>query len=580
MILLCLLLGAQAATRELRWTLEDSDEGFSPVDPDGQWEWGSFPTDYGPAGGFTGASGWATRLDGAYFNEVEAQLSLPAYPLGDLGQPMLEIVHWYEMAEGDVVNLVYVGGSGLEVIDPVYSYPIAAGYSGSSGGWVRSWFDLDGISDTSAVALHLLTDRDVQMSGWYVDELSLWDGDVAPPKVSQLTALPDTEDVDGPYLVQVYAVDNDGQPGVSLLYQIGDGSSQAVPMSALGGGWFEAEISGPVEPGTEITYQVRASDGENVVLEPADAPRSFEVRLLPPTGLRGPEGRIVDTEAELVWDAPESIHAVEGYRVLRGEEALFEVEGRFALVPLVGGGEDSYAVQALYEVGESGPSEPLSLQVSLPEVLSLSPSAAYQGDTVRVTVTGQYLLLSEGEVDAELGVGVEVVDVEVSHVDEAVLVLEVAEDAPLGTRNLELSSGDVLVRVTEAFVLLDGAARPQLTGIEPDALRQGDARSVVITASEPFEDLPLIDLGPGVLVEEVSLLSDSAVEVQVVVEPTAAIGQRPVTVDDGARVWEGVQLRVRDAVPNETGRCQSGAGAPWMAGAVLGLLAALRRRRR
>lgn len=582
MIGLALLTLASAAQRLERWDFEADDGGLTVVDPDQQWEWGAFPEDYGPRGGLTGSAGWATVLDSAYFNDVEAWLVLPTHDLSGAAHPMLELVHWYALADGDVVNLQVDQGGSLSVLEPVYSHPVNGGFSGSSGGWVRAWYDLAGVLDSGDLSLHLETDSSVQTAGWYVDEISLWDGDIAPPKLSGLTQLPDTEDVDGPYLVEVTAQENDATLGLVLFYTVGDGTEEATLMSASGA-VYEGEIPGSDEPGVVVSYYVRANDGSNVVFAPDEGALSFEVRLLPPEQLVGPEGRIVDTEAVLEWAAPDSIHPLEGYRVYRGDEALFDCVAPWAIVPLVGGGDDTYSVSALYDLGEaalseSGRSAEVSLEVALPRVLELAPASAWQGDTVRVAVTGEYLLLEHGDVEAGLGAGVEVLDVEVSNVDEAVLVLAIDADAPLGTRNLELRSGAVLLNVEAAFDVVDGADRPRLLSIEPEALRQGDRDTLRVTASSAFAELPLVDLGDGVLIEEVSLISDTEVDVRVVIEPRAALGERPVVLDDSARLLEGVRFRVRDAVPQETGRCQGAPPAGWL-GLLLVVSALVGRRR-
>lgn len=564
MILACLLSTALAATRVVLWEFEEDDGGFAPLEDDLQWEWGSFSSEYGPMGGGTGLHGWATHLGAPYYNDAPGALGLPSIDLSPYPRPMLTFLHWYDIASGDYAQLALPDGAGgWLALEPVYDYPTTLGWSGRSEGWVRVYVDLSGVSDTAELGFYLFADATVQRPGWYIDEVALYDGDIAPPHLSDLDALPDTEDVDGPYEISVVAADNAPLVSVELHYRVDGGPTVVLAMNPGVGDHYTASIPGVHAAQADVEYRVRATDGENEAWLPALTWESFRVRLPAPGNLRGPEGRVVNTAATLEWDPPDTTNEVLGYRVYRGDLAVANADALSAEVPLAGGGLDTFTVRGVYSAGEGDPSDPLSLDVALPEVLYLGPVQAWQGDSVRLELLGRYMLLRQGTLSAELGAGVNVDSIEVISVDEALLSVVIDDDAPLGVRDVVLTSGDVVVRVDDAFEVLDGAGRPRLLDISPAQLRQGDSATLSLTDSADFAELPLVDLGEGIVVEGVRFADSSTLLVDVVVGPTAPLGDRAVRVDDGRRIHEGVSFTVRDYVPPPTGRCESAPAGGW-----------------
>lgn len=572
---------ASAAEPVASWDLE-SDDGACGVEGDeGQWEWGSFPADYGPGGGLSGVAGWATRLGQPYLNDAQSALVLPAWPLDGLTRPVLALDHWYAVEGGDVARVERWLGGGWQTMEPVYGYPTAEGFVGSSVGWTQTWFDLSGLGDLSEVRLTLETDAAVQLAGWYIDRITLADGDLAPPQVLDLDVLPDTEDLSGPYGVSAEVVDDQALAAVWLLVEADGTALDPLPMSQGADMRWEADIPGPWPPGTTLRYRVQADDGENSTIFPVVGAYAFRARLPAPEGLRGPEGRVVDTEATLAWDPPEThLHTVEGYRVYRGGEVLAEVTDPTARVPLLGAGLDVFSVAGIFEAGEGDPSAELALEVYLPEVRALTPAEAWPGDSLRVALRGRYLLLEQGQASASLGEGIAVSALEVLSADEALLHLEVAANAVAGPRDLLLQSGGVAVEATGAFEVRGDGAAPALTGLSPDAIRQGEELTLRVSTSAELVQAPDVDLGEGLIVESVVLLSAGEVEVRVVADPTAALGLREVVLDDGTRLLGGQSLRVRDQLGSPDRVCASAGPGAALWGGLVGLLALAGRRRR
>ncbi len=565
-----LLSTALAATLVTDMDLENDDGGLVPSTGDLQWEWGVPST--GPNAALEGTRLWATRLGEPYLNDAQGSLQLPHVDLVSLSAPTLSFWHWTDIDGSDsAVIEAQVGGVWARV-DPVYGYPSAQGFTGATEGWELVVVDLVGLGSLDQIRLTFSADSSVQGAGWYLDEVQLWDGDVAPPRVSDLDLLEDTEDLVGPYTVSALVQDDVGVGLVQLLVSIDGGQEEAIDMSLAGDGRCTASVEAqPAD--TTVEYAVVASDGSNSARFPEFGYESFRVRLPAPTDLSGPEGRIVDLSVDLDWLAPESIHLVESYRVWSDEQLVAEVSAPPASVPIHG--DDNFQVSAVYDVGEGDLSEELVLDSACPAIHSLEPSALWQGETVTISVEGSYLLLVDGEASADLGEDIEVLSVHVTDVDRCEIELQVAEDAVVGEHPLVLISGDLSIPSELSLEVLDGEDRPRLTDIEPQSLTQGESGSLVLQASDVFEDLPLVDLGDGVVVQAVTKSTDDTVLVDVVVSPLAPLGWRPVEADDGHRLLEGVEFRVEAyAPPVET--CSH---APGAATGLFSLLILLLRRR-
>ena len=563
-----LLSTVLAATLVAEMNLENDDGGFVPSAGDLQWEWG-IPTT-GPNSALVGTRVWATRLGEPYLNDAEGSIQLPAVDLVSLSAPSLSFWHWTDIDSSDsAVIEVQVGGV-WETVDPVYGYPSSEGYSGATEGWEFVVVDLVGVGSLEQVRLTFRADASLQAAGWYVDEVQLWDGDVAPPRVSDLDLLEDTEDLDGPYAVSALVQDDVGLVQVALLVSIDGGAEETMAMSVDDGRWI-TEIDGQ-PPDTTVEYAVLASDGTSSTRLPEAGYESFRVRLPAPTDLSGPEGRVVALSVELDWFAPDSIHFVESYRVWSDEELVVTVSEPPATVPIQG--DDRFQVSAVYDVGEGDLSEVLEMDSSSPAIHSVEPSELWQGERVTIGIEGSYLLLVDGEVSADLGEDIEVMSVEVTHVDRCELEVQVADDATVGDHAIVLISGDLHIPSELTLQVLDGDDRPKLIEVDPDSLVQGESATLRLRASEPFYELPLVSLGDGVVVEEITESADDTVLVYVVVSPIAPIGWRAVEADDGSRLLTGVDFRVKPyAPPVET--CSH---APGAAG-LLALFILLARRR-
>ncbi|MDP6934503.1 MAG: hypothetical protein QGG40_16375, partial [Myxococcota bacterium] len=395
-----LLQGALAADLVESWSLDD-DAGFVSTGDTVQWAWGTVSS--GPGSGYDGETAWATVLDGDYLHDSTDELTLASVDLTSLSRPVLGFVHWYDIDQDDGAWVEIFSDGAWQVAEPIYGYVSESGFVDASGDWETSWVDLTGLDDSGQVRFVLSTDTSVSRAGWYLDNLVLWDGDPVPPSIRGVSELSDTQDLEGPYVVSATVVDDLATPTVELVWSVG-GVEERETLVNQGDDLYEGEIPGQ-DPDTEMSWWIEASDGENLAISPDEGVHEFRVYLASPTDLTFLDDRLVGTEIELDWTPPDSPHEVLYYRIYRDDEFL-EVGMEPPLHVGVEEESHTFEVAAFYDAGEGDRSESLAVDVYLPEVTSLAPAEAWQGDQVRVEVRGSYLLFAEEGVEIEMGAGI------------------------------------------------------------------------------------------------------------------------------------------------------------------------------
>jgi hypothetical protein len=552
---------AGAAVLHGGFDLEDDDGGLVGSGSPGQWAWGEVVA--GPGTAFSGTRAWATVLDGPYLNNALDHLSLPSVDTSFLLDPMLLWWQWVDTEPGDSLWLERKTSGVWTQVDPVYGYPEAAGFSGANLQWQKVTLDLAGVTDLSQVRFVFSSDPSVTASGVVVDDVTLWDGDVAAPLLTNLAVLSDTDDLDGPYVISVDAQDNQGLSEVNLVYSVEGGQEVVETMANVGGIRFEGAVPGQPHD-TVIFYRVEAADAESFSLAPETGDLSFRVRLPAPLDFTGPTGVVHATDALLSWSSPETQHPIEGYRVYREDVLEVETADAFAEVAVLGEGLDVFSVSALYAAGEGDRTGSLSLDGAGIALVGVEPMSVFQGETVRLQIQGRNLFFVQGDVDLDLGPGLEIQELEVFNVDRVQATVWVAEDAPTGLADVRVRSGDLDGLIPAGLLVLGGAQRPALVRVNPGLVRQGSEVELEIAATAAFEALPAVDLGEGVYVETVVSTGQSRIRTRVIVAFDAPLGEHDVRLDDGIRVFRGVTLRIADqATPS--GRCHQGSPATPMA---------------
>ena len=545
------------------WNVEADSGPFTSYGDTAQWEWGLplvQPTAH------SGSRVWTTRLAGDYLNDSTDYLEFSLPDLSAFSRPTLRFWSWYAILPGDVGWFELEEEGVWRRKEPVYGYPEVAGYVGFSDGWTPVVVDLS----TRPTALRLVFASDAAGGdvGWAVDDWELWDGDISAPRMLGLESPVDTEDLNGPYPVRARLEDDVALSSARLDCLAGE-SPLDLSLQPGDDGWWEAQLPGQL-PNTTLRCELYASDGAN---EARLVTFSFRVYLPAPGPISGPEGRLIAETASLTWTAPESVHPVLGYTVYRGEQKLLDVVDPRADVPLEGEG-DSFVVRAVYAEGEGDPTDVYTVDAVVPTIRSLSPAVGWPGERLHLRLSGDYLFLVEGEVEASFERGIRVTSVAVQDVDNALIEVELDPDVVPGPDRLILQS-PVGSFTSDLFTVQDEGDRPRIATITPERVRQGERVTMRLELVGTPAAVPTVNLGEGIVVEGLSVEGE-LLELTVVVSPTAPLGSRGVELDDGERVYTGVELEVRDQAVLPSGNCASVQASPGLA--LLGLLAFRRRR--
>lgn len=586
--LLAALLGGgafAAAPVVAAWDLDGDDGGFTTDEELGVWEWG--PPTSGPGAAATGSNVWATVLDGNYVNDNQAALVLPAVDLLGAARPVLRFSHWLSLRPGDLARVeLFVDGS-WQVVEPIYGYPTATpAWVSTNGVWVECFVDLSEVADASAVRLNLVADGTGVSDGWYIDDVAIHDGDIVPPRIEDVDAPTQWSVMSQGPTIDATVRDDVGLASLAIVWSTATLNDRRTTMSALGSDQWTATLPA-LSPGALVEWRIEASDGVNVATWPDSGVSEIDVFLPAPTGLSAPDTRLWGLTVPLDWLPPETEEVVDHYLVHRNGELVAQVVQPQADAPAQGP-VDSFTVRAVYNTAlgtvEGDDSDPLEVEIAVPVLQQLSPDAAWQGDRVRVVLTGAQLLLDGGDdpqPQLDLGPGVVVEQVVVDHVDKATFTLAVDPDAEAGLRDAVLTTDGLDLVLADAFEVLDGADRPAITDVSPADLEQGAQTVIYLTTNTTFDDAPLVDLGEGIIVEDVSTL-DGVVTVIVAVANDAPLGLRPVQLDDGTRILElddGLRVRARTEQGGGCSSASAGTGtgsATWL---LLSSLLLLRRRR-
>jgi uncharacterized protein (TIGR03382 family) len=560
------------------WQLDlaASDGGLATGGQTDQWGWDD------PAVGPTGLGAcWGTNPDALYLHDTVDWLEVQLPDLSGIDEPTLILRHWYAIAVGDTGVIELDDGSGFQRIDPVYGYPEPEGYVGRTGGYVDAVVDLRGQVGSPRLRLTLQSDAALADLGWYVQHLALYDGDVVAPTLAPLSVPADTQDLDGPYSVELDIVDDRGVASAIVWAEV-RGDLIAVPMvpPATGVRWH-ADLPGQA-PGTTVSYWVEATDGQNVGRWPSAGSAAFRVFLAAPTdlGLANGDGtHAVATEVDLSWAPPESPHPVLGYRVHRELGIGIAAEVVEPTARVVVADPQRYWVEAVYEAGAGDPSETLQLDVEVPRLLEIRPEVAFQGQHLYVHLAGSSLYLLEGLSSLDMGPDVRIVELDVIDVNAATARVEIAPDAAVGPLALALEGTAGSFTFPDRFRVRDGADAPHITRITPAEAGQGEQVDIELEASVPFAGAPVITVDDDLVVTSDVEVDGAVARFGIAVSGRARLGLHSLAVDDGDRLYT-VDLLVEETVSLLDPGCRcsgSGGSGAWAALALS--LAALGRRR-
>jgi len=172
-----------------------------------------------------------------------------------------------------------------------------------------------------------------------------------------------------------------------------------------------------------------------------------------------------------------------------------------------------------------------------PILTSLVPAGGQQGQTLSVSITGQFTHFTQGTTQVTLGAGVTVSNITVSSTTSLTAQLVIDPAAAVGTRTLTVTTGTEVVSVPNVFTVQQ--ATPVLYSLNPGGGQQGQsALLVAITGVNTHfvQGTSQASFGTGVTVTSLTVSSPTNATAVVNIDPAATIGTRTVTVTTGTEV--------------------------------------------
>ena len=191
-------------------------------------------------------------------------------------------------------------------------------------------------------------------------------------------------------------------------------------------------------------------------------------------------------------------------------------------------------------------SKPSALTINPPAlILSITPSSAAPGQTIQVSITGQYTNYVQGSTTANFGAGISVGGaalgqlgpVTVTSPTTAVAQLTIDPSAAVGARTVTVATGTQQAALVNGFSV---GGPPGILSITPNNGQQGQqGLSVTITGlSTHFaQAATLANFGAGITVASLTVNSATSAGAVLNIDPAAATGPRNVTVTIGADVF-------------------------------------------
>ena len=188
-------------------------------------------------------------------------------------------------------------------------------------------------------------------------------------------------------------------------------------------------------------------------------------------------------------------------------------------------------------------SKPASMTVIPPaQILSVVPASGQPGQTLQVTITGQYTNYVQASTNANFGAGISIGTasigqsgfVTVSSPTTASVQLTISPGAAPGPRNVTVATGVQTATAVGAFTVT--APSPTLLSITPNSGTQGQNGLPVsiIGLNTHFANTSTIGLGTGVTASNVVSTDATHLSAQLSIDGAAVAGTRTVSVTSGS----------------------------------------------
>jgi hypothetical protein len=172
----------------------------------------------------------------------------------------------------------------------------------------------------------------------------------------------------------------------------------------------------------------------------------------------------------------------------------------------------------------------------LPRIVSVTPAAGRQGDTLLVDVIGEFTHFAQGGTSASFGTGITVNSLVVASATSATANIAIDAAGPPGARTVVLTTGGETVSLTDGFTVQPGL--PVISFVSPSVGSQGETIDVLVTSrfTNFVQGTTTASFGEGVVVNSVVVQSATSARVNITIAQSAAVGGRVVTLTTSAEV--------------------------------------------
>jgi len=160
---------------------------------------------------------------------------------------------------------------------------------------------------------------------------------------------------------------------------------------------------------------------------------------------------------------------------------------------------------------------------TVPNISSVSPSQALQGQTLSVTITGTNLL---GVTTVSFGSGITVNNFTLDSANQITASIAVNGSATIGTRDVSVAKAAETATLTSGFTV---AAMPAITSVSPNQVVQGQTLSVTITGTNLL-GVTTVSFGSGITVNDFTVNSPTEIVANITIAADATIGTSDVSV--------------------------------------------------
>lgn len=185
-----------------------------------------------------------------------------------------------------------------------------------------------------------------------------------------------------------------------------------------------------------------------------------------------------------------------------------------------------------------------SVLAGIPALVSAAPGTGQTGQTLNVTVNGQFTSFAQGQTTASFGSGVTVNSLTVNTPQQLTANISIDPNTFTGARDINVNTNGQSVTLSSGFTVLPGT--PFITVISPNIGTPNASVTVSITGkfTSWMNGTTVANFGPGISVGgaalgangPVTVTSPTTLTASITIDPAAAFGPRTVVVTTNAEI--------------------------------------------